>query len=61
MSYKEAQYFLNYFGCSFSRKGINKVDDVIRTLIENKQYGIVEAELEFAKNKISKYSIFKKQ
>ena len=49
MSYSEASSFLNYFGYSFAKKGINTVDDTIRELINNRQYGMVEVDLEFKK------------
>lgn len=60
MSLNEARAFLGFYGHCFANRGVNKVDDTVKSLIQERKYGIVEIEQEFKKNKISKLSIFKK-
>ena len=45
MTKLEATMFLNHFGYCFACDGINELDDAIKGLIKDRQYGIVEASL----------------
>ena len=58
MTYTEATTFLVHFGYGFAAPGVSEIDDAVRYLISQRQYGIVEVELEFKKRKLQ--SIFKK-
>ena len=60
MTYQEASNFLNFFGYSFSFSGVNEIDDAVKYLLSQHQYGIVEIELEFKKRNI-KPSLFAKK
>ena len=44
MNLKEAEMFLNHFGYTFASPEVNKEDDLIRWLIEERIYGLVDVE-----------------
>ena len=52
MDLQDATNFLNFFGLTFSKSGINKEDDLVKILLARHTYGIVEINKEFEKEKI---------
>lgn len=42
MEYIEAEEFLKFFGLAFANPGINKADDIVRQLLHNHTYDIIE-------------------
>ena len=54
MSVREANAFFNYYGLNFAHQGRNAYDDAIRYLLDNHQYGVVEANIEFEKRGLIK-------
>lgn len=53
MTFYEAEAFLRHFGYCFAHSGVNEVDDAVKYLLSNNQYGIVEVNLYFKKRKIT--------
>ena len=60
MNVNEAEHFLHFFGSGLAMESVNKVDDLVRKLLNEGQYGIVEIDLAFKKAGIKEKSIFSK-
>lgn len=52
MSVKEATNFLNYYGYTFAYPGTSDEDDLVKELLNNHIYGMVEVNLRFKKKKL---------
>lgn len=59
MGIDSANRFLNYYGYCFAKEAVNKEDDLVKKLIMDKQFGIVEIELAYKKNSLN--SLFSKK
>ncbi len=59
MTIDEATQFMNFFGYTFARSGVSKEDDLVKMLLAQHQYSIVEIDTEFRNSNLK--SIFEKK
>ena len=52
LPYEAANELLNHFGYCFAKNPYNKLDKIVGELISKKQYGLIEIEQRFKKDKV---------